>query len=132
MAQGTEYRRIFDLYKQHGVRIIFHSCGHIEPILDVLADLGVDILNPVQASANHLERLRAITQGQMALQGAISSDLLMTGPTEAIRAEVRRCIHLLGREGGYFCGPDQGLPFPPEHVQVLNQAIEEYGRYPLG
>ncbi len=37
----------------------------------------------------------------------------------------------LGRDGGYFCGPDQGMPFPKAHVDALNQAVERYGRYPL-
>ena len=37
-----EYRRLTSLYKQHGVIIGFHSCGHVEPILDVFMDLGVD------------------------------------------------------------------------------------------
>ncbi|NLG51342.1 MAG: hypothetical protein GX552_14635 [Chloroflexi bacterium] len=126
-----EYRRLFDLYKQHGVLVAFHSCGHIEPILDVFMDLGVDILNPIQVSANDLEGLRRKTQGRMALQGGIGSALIMSGPPEAIRCEVRRRVWQLGREGGYFCGPDQGLPFPAEHEQALADAIDEFGRYPL-
>lgn len=126
-----EYRRLFDLYKQHGVLVSFHSCGHIEPILDVFMDLGVDCLNPIQASANDLGELRRKTQGRMALQGGISSALIMSGPPEAIRREVRRRLWQLGREGGYFCGPDQGLPFPKAHEQALAEAIAEYGRYPL-
>jgi hypothetical protein len=38
---------------------------------------------------------------------------------------------LLGRQGGYFCGPDQGLPFPESHRRALKEAIAEYGVYPL-
>jgi hypothetical protein len=37
----------------------------------------------------------------------------------------------LGKEGGYFCGPDQGMPWPEPHIQALRDAVEEYGRYPL-
>ena len=37
----------------------------------------------------------------------------------------------LGRNGGYFCGPDQEMPFPPEHRDALNSTIAEFGRYPL-
>jgi len=127
-----EYRRLFDLYRSRGVRITFHSCGHIEPILDVLMDLGVDVLNPIQASANDLSRVRAMTQGRMTLWGGVSSSLIMAGAVEAIRAEVRRCIRLLARDGGYICGPDQGLPFPLAHKAAMDAAIEKYGVYPLG
>ena len=67
----------------------------------------------------------------MALQGGISSGLIVSGPVEAIRAEVKRTLWLLGREGGYFCGPDQGMPWPEEHIQALRDAVEQYGCYPL-
>ncbi len=126
-----EYRRLFELYKRHGVLINFHSCGHIQPLLGVFMDLGVDILNPVQASANDLEALRAITQDKMALMGGVSSATIVNGPPESIRAEVAQRLWQLGREGGYFCGPDQGMPWPDSHIEVLYDAVEDLGQYPL-
>jgi uroporphyrinogen decarboxylase len=126
-----EYRRLFDLYKRAGVLIGFHSCGNMASVLETFMDLGVDVLNPVQATANDLEEVRAASQGRMALQGAVSTATIMAGPVERIVAEARQRMWQLGREGGYFCGPDQGLPFPQAHVDALRRAVEEYGRYPL-
>jgi uroporphyrinogen decarboxylase len=126
-----QYRRLFDLYKRNGVLIGFHSCGNIQSALETFMDLGVDVLNPVQATANDLGSVRAVTQGRMALQGAVSTATIMAGPVERIAAEARQRMWQLGREGGYFCGPDQGLPFPQAHVEALHQAVAEYGRYPL-
>jgi uroporphyrinogen decarboxylase len=126
-----EYRRLFGLYRRHGVVITFHSCGHVTSILDVFMDLGVDVLNPVQATANDLDEVRRITQGRMALQGAVSSATVVSGPVSAIRREVAQRLWQLGREGGYFCGPDQGMPWPKEHIDALHEAVDEMGRYPL-
>jgi uroporphyrinogen decarboxylase len=126
-----EYRRLFDLYRSRGVLIQFHSCGHIEPVLDIFMDLGVDVLNPVQATANNLDRVRAVTQGRMALQGGVRSGIVMNGPIEAIRDEVRRRLWQLGREGGYFCCADQALPYPAEHLEAMRAAVREFGAYPL-
>ena len=126
-----EYRRLFDLYKAHGVLVNFHSCGHIAPILETFMGLGVDVLNPIQATANDLDEMRRLTQGRMALQGGVRSATIVGGPIEAIRAEVAQRLWQLGREGGYFCGPDQGMPWPDEHIQALHDAVEELGRYPL-
>lgn len=126
-----EYRRLFSLYQLHGVLISFHSCGHVTPLLEVFVDLGVNILNPVQATANNLEEVRRVTQGRMALQGGISSSLIVRGPAADIRKEVHRRIWQLGRHGGYFCGPDQSMPWPEAHIQALRDAVEEFGRYPL-
>jgi hypothetical protein len=91
----------------------------------------VDVLNPVQATANDLVRVRARTQGRMALQGGVSSATVMEGPVERIMAEVRERLWLLGRHGGYFCTPDQHLPFPARHIEAFEQALDRYGRYPL-
>jgi len=126
-----EYRRLFDLYKSKGVIIGFHSCGCIEWMLETFMRVGVDILNPVQATANDLERVRAATQGRMALQGGVSTAAIMAGPPEVIEAEVRRRLWQLGRDGGYFCSPDQGMPFPPAHIEAFRRAVEVHGRYPL-
>jgi uroporphyrinogen decarboxylase len=126
-----EYRRLFDFYRRHKVLISFHSCGRIDSVLDTFLDLGVNVLNPVQASANDLDKVRRVTQGRMALQGAVATDTVMAGPVEKIVAEARQRMWQLGRHGGYFCGPDQGLPFPEEHIEVLRRTVEDYGVYPL-
>ncbi len=129
-----EYARLFDFYKQHGVLINFHSCGHIMPLLDTFRALGVDVLNPVQATANDLTELRRRTaagEGHIALQGGVSSATIVAGPPAAIRAEVAQRLRQLGRDGGYFCGPDQGMPWPAPHFEALVDAVSELGRYPL-
>ena len=126
-----EYRRLFALYRARGVLTSFHSCGHILPMLDTFMDLGVNILNPCQATANDLDELRRRTQGRLALQGGVSSVVVVRGPPAAIRAEVAQRLWQLGRDGGYFCGPDQGMPWPPEHLAALRTAVDELGVYPL-
>ena len=55
----------------------------------------------------------------------------MTGPIEAIVAETRTRLWQLGRQGGYFCAPDQGMPFPREHIEAFRGTLEEFGRYPI-
>jgi uroporphyrinogen-III decarboxylase len=94
-------------------------------------ELGVDVLNPVQVTANDLDELRRVTQGRMALQGGVRSATIYDGPIEAIRAEVAQRLWQLGREGGYFCGPDQGMPWPEAHIQALHDAVKKWGPYPL-
>jgi uroporphyrinogen decarboxylase len=126
-----EYERLFSLYRERHVLINFHSCGHILPLVDTFVHLGVDILNPVQATANDLPELRRRTQGRIALQGGVRSAVLVEGPAAAIRGEVRARILQLGQNGGYFCAPDQGMPWPLEHYEAFTQALDEYGQYPL-
>ncbi len=126
-----EYQRLFEFYKSRGVLMYFHSCGCIESLIKTFLDLGVNILNPVQATANDLDKVRALTQGTMALEGGVSSATVMEGPIERIVTEARKAMWQLGRNGGYFCRYDQGMPYPEAHVEALFEAVEEYGVYPL-
>lgn len=126
-----EYKRLFEFYKKHNVVINFHSCGHIEPILGMFMSLGVDILNPIQSTANNLSIVRQKTQGKMSLEGGISTKTLMEGSISEIKYEVRNTIKILGENGGYFCAPDQEMPFPEESYKAYKEALNEYGRYPL-
>jgi uroporphyrinogen decarboxylase len=126
-----EYRRLFNFYRERRIPIMFHSCGHIEPVLDMFLDLGVDILNPVQANANDLDRVRAKTAGRLCLLGGVGSPTLMSGPPARIRREVGLRLWQLGRNGGYFCAPDQGMPWPEENIRAFHEAVAELGRYPI-
>lgn len=126
-----EYRRLCQLYKDNGVLIRFHSCGNVEGVLDTFLDLGVDFLNPVQATANNLSEVRRRTLGKMTLYGAVSSKILMESTPERIDAEVQRLIWMLGQDGGYICAPDQDMPYPAENRAAYITAVERYGNYPL-
>ena len=75
--------------------------------------------------------IRHATQGRMALQGGVSSATIVSGPVEAIRREVAQRLWQLGRDGGYFCGPDQGMPWPEAHIRALHNAVDDLGAYPL-
>ena len=126
-----EYERLFGLYKSRGVMIHHHSCGKLDSVLDLFLDLGVDILNPIQATANDLGAVRRKTQGRMALLGGVSTDTVVKGPPQRIEEEVKSRILELGLNGGYFCAPDQGMPWPEEHRVALSAAVKRWGRYPL-
>jgi len=126
-----EYKRLTSFYKEKGVIITFHSCGNVEPVLDMYMGIGVSVLNPVQATANDLDAVRRKTQGKMALQGAVSTHRIMLGPIDEIVKETRTRLWQLGRKGGYFCAPDQGMPFPEAHINAFYKAVEEHGVYPI-
>lgn len=122
-----EYKRLIDFYKGRNIITNFHSCGHIEPLLPMFIDLGIDILNPIQSTANNLSNVRKLTQGRMALQGGISSAILMSGTKEDIEKEVRLKIEILGSQGGYICCPDQGMPYPEENIAYMEEMVGKYG-----
>ena len=126
-----EYRKIFDFYNQNNVLIYLHSCGNIEKFLEDFIELEVDILNPVQATANNLDYVRKVTAGKIVLEGGVNSSIVMHGKEPEVEDEVKKRIHQLGKDGGYFCKPDQTLPYPEKNIYKLIDAVERYGKYPL-
>ena len=46
-----EYERLFRFYRERDVLICFHSCGRVDSVVETLMRLGVNVLNPVQATA---------------------------------------------------------------------------------
>lgn len=125
-----EYVYIFETVKAEGKIINFHSCGCVDAIAEDLAAIGVTVLNPIQARANHLPLLKQRTQGRMALMGGIDTDLLLRGTPDEVSKETNRVLEILKPGGGYVCGPDQYFPnMPADNLAALwGTAIAE-GRY---
>src|SRR5690606_2748051 len=47
--------RIIDMAHSHGVKVMFHSCGAIIPLIDDIIACGADILDPLQARAKGMD-----------------------------------------------------------------------------
>ena len=125
--------QILRLYKEQGVLVRLHSDGNILDLVDDFLELGIDALNPAQSRAvGDLGLLRAKTAGRMAIWGAVDTQVTLTlGTPEDVRAEVRERIRTLGRDGGYICGPEQGIDIPEANLAAFDRAVADYGRYPI-
>ncbi|MEX2706841.1 MAG: uroporphyrinogen decarboxylase family protein [Candidatus Freyrarchaeum guaymaensis] len=92
--------------------IYFHSCGAIFPLIEHLIDIGVDVLNPVQPLAKGMdaEALKKTYGDRITFCGGLDvQKLLPTGSIEDIRAEVKRVIEILGKNGGYIFVPSHNI-----------------------
>ena len=125
-----EYVYCFENVLRAGKQIHFHSCGCVDAIAGDLARIGVTILNPIQARANDLRRIKHDTFGRMALHGGIDTAVLANGTPATVRAEVKRIMDVLKPGGGWVCAPDQGIPgIPEENTNAMWEAARELGRY---
>jgi uroporphyrinogen decarboxylase len=111
-----------------GCFVILHSCGKAEDIIDDFIEIGVDIFNPVQASANDLALLKSKARGKLIFYGGMDSDLLVRGSPDEVADNAARVLRILGEGGGYVAYPDQSLPFPKKNIDALQNAVKKYGR----
>ncbi len=127
-----QYRRCFEHIRSAGRVVRFHSCGCIQDVVTDLAQTGITVLNPIQARANDLARVKAdASAARVTLDGGIDSQVLYLGTPAEVRQETLRVMGILGPGGGYILAPDHFGLFPEENQQAMLETAREYGRYPL-
>lgn len=94
------------------VKIAWHSCGSIIPIIPDFIEIGLDILNPIQPLAAEMEPqfLKDSFGKELSFFGGIDiQDLMPNGTPEQIRAEVKRRNDILGKDGGFIIAPAHNI-----------------------
>jgi uroporphyrinogen decarboxylase len=130
------YQEYFEFVKSKTeAKIFYHSCGNVTDLVDVLVEIGVDVLNPVQVAAmGDTAKLKARFGDKVTFWGAIDTQhVLPHGTVEEVEAEVRNRIRDLGPGGGYVVGPVHNIQpdVPPENIVAMAEATRKYGTYPL-
>ncbi len=122
--------KLFALAKSRGKLVWFHSCGDITSVLPDLIDIGMDVWETVQLHALPMspEQLKRDFGAHITFFGGVNTQHLPFATSEWVRDEVRRCIDVLGRDGGYICGPDHHIKpdVSAENTVALFQTAMEY------
>jgi len=101
-------KRYADIVHKYGKKLLLHTCGSTRKLLPDIIDAGVDLMEPVQTSAEGMavEGLKRDFGGRMSFYGGIDLiTVLSTGTPEDVRLEVLKNFQVLGRHGGYIVGP---------------------------
>jgi len=117
-------------------RVFHHSCGSVYRLLPDMLDAGLEVLNPVQVSAQGMDtrRLKAEFGERLSFWGAIDTQrVLPFGAPGDVRREVERRIADLAPGGGYVLAPVHNIQadVPAENILAMYQHALEVGRYPL-
>jgi len=123
-------RRVFDLLKGSGLKVLYHSCGNVWPFIDDLVEMGMDALNPVQVSATNMGRTAELKRrwgDRLTFWGGIDTQhVLPAGTPDEVRAEVWRRLDDLAAGGGYVLAAvhDIQAEVPPANVCALFDAAD--------
>jgi uroporphyrinogen decarboxylase len=127
------YRNMFDLIKSFGLKVWFHSCGTFRPVLSDLVDMGMDVWETVQVhlEGNDPAELKREYGSKLTFFGAVNCQkTLPFGSPEDVRSEVRMLVKILGKGGGYICGPDHSVQknMPAENLFALYDEVRACGQ----
>ncbi len=125
-------RQMFDEFRKvnPGIKIAWHSCGSIIPIIPDFIEIGLDVLNPLQPLAKDMtpEKLKGEFGKDLIFFGGIDvQDLLPNGTPEEVKKEVKRRIGIFGEGGKYIVAPAHNIQpdTPVGNVMAYYEAIRE-------
>jgi hypothetical protein len=122
-------RRIVGAVKSRGVIFMHHADCVCEPIVEDMAEMGVDIWQGV-IPQNDIPTIQRRLAGWMALIGGIDAPLIDRPECDegAIRSEVRRCIDTYCPAGRFVPCITSILPLFPGVARVYHDELSACGR----
>lgn len=116
--------KLFALARSYGKPLMYHCCGRIDPLIERLIDIGVDVLDPLQplALAEDFAELKGRYGRRLTFHGGIDiQQLLPRGTRQQVKEEVERIKSILGRDGGYILAPAHHIQpdTPIENILAL-------------
>lgn len=116
-------------------KINYHSCGSVSLFIPHFAEIGYDVINPVQISAFDMEpcSLKKRFGDIMSFWGGLcnTQNTLPFGTLKQIRDEVRRNFECLKPNGGFVASNIHNITaeVPPQNIVAMFDAANEFGNY---
>jgi uroporphyrinogen decarboxylase len=126
------HKLLFSEIKRHhpNIKIFYHSCGAMYKMIPDILSWGVDILNPLQPTADGMDiaKIKKEFGRDVIFHGGIDIQRAMIGSTEDVQREVRERIDVLGDGGGYILAPTNHIlsDVPVENFFTLYQYANMY------
>ena len=122
------------LARSQGVRVMHHTCGSVRPLIPLMLERGLDVLQSLQPEAAEMDagQLKQEFGDRLAFHGGISIQrTLPFGSADEVRDEVRSRIEALAPGGGYIISTAHNIQadVPLTNLEALLGAYEECGRY---
>jgi uroporphyrinogen decarboxylase len=131
---GKGFADYVSLAKSHGAKVMHHTCGSVRPIIPLMIERGLDVLQSIQPEASNMDPndLKTEFGDRLAFHGGISIQRTMPfGTPEDVRREVREKMETLGRGGGYILCTSHNIQAdtPIENLTALLEAYRQHATY---
>ena len=115
---------------EHGKKFLLHCCGAVRPLLPMIIDAGVDMLEPIQIRANGMDPagLKKDFGKDLCFYGGVDlQETLCESTAPQVCDEVKRLIDILGKNGGYILGPGHTyiqIDAPVENILAMYETAK--------
>lgn len=121
-------QRMYDAVHAAGKYVFIHSCGNVTEIFPDLIEIGLNCFNPFQPEVMDVYAIKRQYGKQLSFFGGVSTQRLLPFGTPAeVKAEARRLMSEIGRDGGYILAPAHSIPRDarPENMAALIEVVNE-------
>jgi len=135
VVKPRQKKLVSHIKKLTDAKIWYHTCGSCTEYIPDLIDNGIDILNPVQVSAENMAPQELKQKFGDALTfwggGIDTQHILPFATPDQIREHVRKNIEIFKPGGGYVFNNVHNIQpgTPPENIIALFETANDYGFY---
>lgn len=140
LMSPDQWRRLFkpglkklaELAHKNNAVAGLHSCGDIHEIIPDLIEIGFDVINPIQVSAEHMDpvKLKREFGKDIVFFGGIDENEILRNATEKeVREETKRIIEILGGDGRYIVAASHDYLLPEVPAQNIIAMYDEAKNY---
>lgn len=123
----SRYEELANIIHKGGAFFHFHSDGWIQPIIQDLIEIGVDVLEPLQPESMDLRKIKEEYGSKLSFEGGIGVQTLPFKSKIEIEQEVKEAIGVLGPTG-YTLRPSHTIlrGTPIENIVTLYEAANKH------
>lgn len=131
------FERVLHFIKKKApkLKLMFHSCGNVRPIIPDLIELGVDILNPVHVTATGMDPVQLKKDFGKDIVfwggGVDTQDVLPNATPEKVKDHVKKNIDAIAPGGGFVFSTVHNIQaeVPPQNIVAMLEAMSESKMY---
>jgi len=125
-------KRVVEEAHRRDKKFLLHVCGGVRPLLPMIIDCGVDMIEPIQVRSEGMDpaALKRDFGRHICFYGGVDlQHVLCRATPEGVAEEVRRLIDVLGEGGGYVLGPGHTyiqVDAPIENILSMYRTAHDY------
>lgn len=130
------HRKLVESIKRKtNAKVFLHSCGSVYQFIPELIEVGFDILNPLQVTAEGMDAVKLKREFGKDISfwggGIDTQEILPRGTPVQIKDEVKRRIDQLSKGGGFVFSQIHNIQsdVPPENIIAMYEAFMENCNY---
>lgn len=127
-------KEYFEVKRKDNLKLLYHCCGDIYPLLFDLIEIGVDAINPVQISAREMNpvRLKSDFGDSITFWGGIDTQsILNSTKQELVFDSVKKIIEIFSPGGGFVLTSVHNIQndVPVENIKKMVDSAVFLGKY---